>query len=218
MTNRDDKMGPDQLVEASIRDALQLFVDHMLPEFTPYEAALYMYLFRKTALGTGTSEVRMGKRTIAAQFGKGNKDSEISYKHLSDTLAGLSQRGVLTIGDTTRSGTLYRILFPTQIKWVIEKAAAPRESCSDDNYFEDPSKRRVLFERDAWRCSYCGEKLDENTATLDHWVPQCRGGTDEPENLRTSCLICNSIKSGRTYEEAAPDILKRIQKTRSGRE
>ena len=34
------------------------------------------------------------------------------------------------------------------------------------------------------------------------------------ENLTTSCLVCNSIKSGKTYEEAAPFLLKSIQERR----
>ena len=45
------------------------------------------------------------------------------------------------------------------------------------------------------------------TATLDHIIPQSLGGLNTPENLTTACLTCNSIKSGRTYDDAAPDIL-----------
>ena len=58
-------------------------------------------------------------------------------------------------------------------------------------------------------------QVDEATATLDHVTPRSKGGSNSPANLSTCCLMCNSIKSGRTYEEAAPDILAAI---RSGRQ
>ncbi|MGH7236937.1 MAG: HNH endonuclease [Candidatus Saccharimonadales bacterium] len=62
---------------------------------------------------------------------------------------------------------------------------------------------------------YCGEKVTAENATLDHLVPQYKGGKHTKENLKTSCLMCNSIKSGKTYEEAAPLLLKSIQERRA---
>jgi 5-methylcytosine-specific restriction endonuclease McrA len=82
------------------------------------------------------------------------------------------------------------------------------------NYYSDPRLRKELFERDKWKCSYCGEKVTEKNATLDHRVPQAKNGTDLPENLATCCFVCNSIKSGKAYEEAAPAILASIRERR----
>lgn len=75
------------------------------------------------------------------------------------------------------------------------------------SHYSDPELRRQIFERDRWSCQYCGEALTGEDATLDHIIPTSAGGTDDPANLATACLICNSIKSGRTLEEAAPQIL-----------
>lgn len=55
-------------------------------------------------------------------------------------------------------------------------------------------KRRAIFERDGWKCAYCGS--GENLS-LDHVVPRARGGGDEPSNLRTACRSCNSSKGAR---------------------
>ena len=82
-----------------------------------------------------------------------------------------------------------------------------------ESYGEE--KRKELFERDKWICHYCGEKVTEENATLDHLTPQCKGGKHTKSNLKTSCLVCNSIKSGKTYEEAAPFLLKSIQERRT---
>lgn len=56
----------------------------------------------------------------------------------------------------------------------------------------------------------CGERLDIANITLDHYIPQSKGGNHSKENLKTACLLCNSIKSGKTFEEAAVLLLKSI--------
>ena len=43
-------------------------------------------------------------------------------------------------------------------------------------------------------CEACGTT---NRPTIDHIVPQSKGGGDEPENIRTLCHSCNSSKQDR---------------------
>ena len=81
----------------------------------------------------------------------------------------------------------------------------------DDDYFTIPSKRREIYEAESWSCGYCGGRVTEENATLDHIIPQCKGGGHARSNLRTACLICNSIKSGLTEDEAAPLLLKNVR-------
>ena len=96
-----------------------------------------------------------------------------------------------------------------------------------------PSVReeRAVFERDGWRCRYCGTRiiykkarqyltkvfpaearwgtrnaekhcaLAALTASLDHIVPHSRGGTNEPENLVAACGPCQFGRSDWTLEE-----------------
>lgn len=84
----------------------------------------------------------------------------------------------------------------------------------EDDFFTNAEKRKLLFERDSWVCQYCGEKVTKDNATLDHYIPQSKGGKHTKENLRTCCLLCNGIKSGKSFEEAAPHVLKNIQERR----
>jgi hypothetical protein len=134
---------------------------------------------------------------------------------VTDVFRGLEEKNCISVGDTTREGTLYTIISPREIPFVKEKMATP--SPSKDDYFTDPDKRKSMFERDKWTCQYCGEKVTEENATLDHYVPQSKTGGHSKENLRTCCLICNSIKSGKSFEEAAPLILKSMQERRQRR-
>lgn len=75
--------------------------------------------------------------------------------------------------------------------------------------------RRVVGERDGWRCRFCGRRdlvvppagrehtAEEasSLATLDHWLPRSRGGTWEMSNLVLACRPCNGEKGQLTGEE-----------------
>jgi len=114
------------------------------------------------------------------------------------------------VGQTTREGTIYQVRQPREIPEIRSKMTEEVSETAID-YFNDPNGRKEIFERDQWICQYCGDPLRPDTATLDHFVPQCKDGESTKENLRACCLICNSIKSGKTYEEAAPILLESIR-------
>lgn len=50
------------------------------------------------------------------------------------------------------------------------------------------STRRLVYDRDGWRCVYCGAP---DPLSLDHVKPYSKGGQDVPGNLVTACLPCN---------------------------
>lgn len=137
---------------------------------------------------------------------------------MSEVLKGLEAKGCIAIGNTTREGTVYTVNEPLSVVLVQEKLASAERSCDQTDYFTDPDKRDELFERDNWTCQYCSEPVTKQNVTLDHYVPQCRGGRHTKENLRTSCLMCNSIKSGKTFEEAAASLLSSIRERKKRKE
>lgn len=188
-----------------VPDLLSQLVDAALPLLKPYEFTMYLLLLRATDFRGG--DVRIGKRTLSARLGRGTRSTQGSYQHMTAKLNALAEAGFIAIGDSTREGTRYRVLLPDSVPAVREVMAAWEAPAKELDYFTDPALRAELMERDNWTCGYCGEVVTETTATLDHIIPQSRNGPSTPENLKTACLTCNSIKSGRTYEEAAPDIL-----------
>jgi len=58
--------------------------------------------------------------------------------------------------------------------------------------------RNLILKRDNFTCQYCGTDRD---LTIDHILPQSRGGKDTWENLVACCYVCNNTKDNRTPEE-----------------
>lgn len=68
-----------------------------------------------------------------------------------------------------------------------------------------PLNRMNVFRRDGWSCVYCGDR-DKRSLTIDHVVPQSKGGKNSWENLVTACKSCNHKKSDLSLEEFGVDI------------
>jgi hypothetical protein len=63
-----------------------------------------------------------------------------------------------------------------------------------------PLSKENIFKRDNHECVYCGSN-DKKSLTLDHVIPQSKGGLDSWENLVTACKKCNNEKDSLTIEE-----------------
>lgn len=58
--------------------------------------------------------------------------------------------------------------------------------------------------KDAWanRCAYCGKPpIDDESLTIDHVRPRCKGGEDRTSNVIPACSMCNSDKGSSDWLE-----------------
>lgn len=62
-------------------------------------------------------------------------------------------------------------------------------------------KRNQIFERDGYRCVYCGEQFAADELTLDHVQPRMQGGDHSEGNLVTACKGCNTLKGHRRLSQ-----------------
>jgi hypothetical protein len=72
-----------------------------------------------------------------------------------------------------------------------------------------PLTKRVRFEvfkRDHFTCAYCGAHPPAAILHVDHIHPVSKGGTNDLDNLVTSCSDCNLGKSNRLLK-SAPESL-----------
>lgn len=68
------------------------------------------------------------------------------------------------------------------------------------------SVRISVFERDGWVCQLCGEPTDRLAGpnsdwfpSLDHIVPQSKGGGHDRDNLRTAHRWCNAVRGAEDF-------------------
>ena len=66
------------------------------------------------------------------------------------------------------------------------------------------SVRFATFERDDYKCRYCGKQPPAVTLVIDHIVPVSRGGTNNIDNLAVSCEDCNNGKGAVELETSCP--------------
>ena len=76
--------------------------------------------------------------------------------------------------------------------------------------------RRVVSERAAGRCEYCGlaQAGQEAAFHLDHVVPAVAGGTSDAENLALACVSC-SLRKGARLDDLVEIMSRAILATRS---
>lgn len=69
--------------------------------------------------------------------------------------------------------------------------------------------RRNVYLRDNYTCQYTGKKLPASELNLDHVLPVSRGGRTTWENVVCCSIKINTIKGGRTPEEAGLGLIRR---------
>ena len=61
--------------------------------------------------------------------------------------------------------------------------------------------KHTLFGKQEGICAGCRYNFPFRNFTIDHVIPQAKGGTDHPDNLQLLCNACNSMKGTGTQEE-----------------
>ena len=59
--------------------------------------------------------------------------------------------------------------------------------------------RFEIFERDGYKCRYCGRSEDECSLQIDHIKPISKGGKSTYDNLQTLCEDCNKQKDNKYF-------------------
>lgn len=196
-------------------DIIRDVVDLLFPELRPYEAALYLYLLRHSVVETGTQHLRVSRRGLqefvkSSYAGRGASGEQpasgsASYETIRVTLERLEAIGAIRKeAEPNREGTLYQVLLPEEIpacQKAREQRATIKRSVVDveheADFYNVRENRLKVYERDDYKCKYCGKQLTRFTATLDHVTPVAAGGDNSLGNLLTACLDCNSRKNVR---------------------
>jgi 5-methylcytosine-specific restriction endonuclease McrA len=71
-----------------------------------------------------------------------------------------------------------------------------------------PFSKINIFVRDDYKCQYCGKELNSRNATVDHILPQARGGKNSYTNCVCSCKTCNQWKADKMLSETNMQLFK----------
>jgi hypothetical protein len=200
-------------IEMSV--VIQEIVDDLQPLLTPYEPAFYWHLFRYSFAESGRPYARVSTRRLQSTVVKSSRGTgEISLQPVRDVLATLESLGAIRKeGDPNREGTLYRVMVPDEIEACREyrrnstakEEKPPLPSEAEADFYNIKANRLKVYERDSYKCHYCGKQLTRFTFTLDHVTPVTAGGTNALDNLVTACLTCNSRKHQRPVGDFLAD-------------
>ena len=69
--------------------------------------------------------------------------------------------------------------------------------------------RKNILARDHYMCQYCDVRLPASELTLDHIIPESKGGPGTWENLVACCSTCNRRKADKTLEESGMTLRRR---------
>lgn len=181
-------------------------VEYLHPLLTPYEIAVYWYLFNHSIVRTGGQYVRASTRGMSAiAKSDSGQSEELSYGVIKKTIDALKEKEiVLMAGDTNRKGTLYKVAIPDEIplcKALMQQRASKEVSTIETkrelDFYNVPENKLKIFERDGYKCHYCTKQLTRFSATIDHIQPVSKGGDNSFDNLVTACLHCNSERGNK---------------------
>lgn len=129
----------------------------------------------------------------------------ISKNTVTKAVDELSHSSCITAQRYSRRNPKYQVDL-VGCKIFIEEES--RKASNDESDTEDstqfsrvairPSLKKVIFERDMYRCVNCGT---HKSLCIDHIIPVSRGGGNEIKNLQTLCSTCNRDKSDKTMYE-----------------
>jgi hypothetical protein len=69
--------------------------------------------------------------------------------------------------------------------------------------------RKNILSRDHYMCQYCDKRFSAQELTLDHIVPQSKGGPSTWDNLVAACQTCNRRKADKSLEESGMTLRRR---------
>lgn len=61
----------------------------------------------------------------------------------------------------------------------------------------------MLKQRDGDKCYLCQRQLEPDRTCIEHIIPLCYGGTNEPWNVALACAACNAEKGNRYVSQEA---------------
>ena len=146
-----------------------------------------------------------GRETISGvEF---QESCNISKNTVTRAVEELQASSCVSVRRYSRSNSRYLVDLHGCESYIINEAlkeceasdvCEPTDSKQDTRLPLNSSIRKLIFERDFYRCINCGT---HKSLSIDHIVPVSKGGGNEIKNLQTLCTTCNSSKGNKSMTE-----------------
>jgi 5-methylcytosine-specific restriction endonuclease McrA len=80
---------------------------------------------------------------------------------------------------------------------TVKAYSKDKQDKQKQSRYISPSVRVSVLHRDGYKCVFCGRSSKQAQLEVDHIVPFCEGGSNDPNNLQTLCIDCNRGKGSR---------------------
>lgn len=98
-------------------------------------------------------------------------------------------------------------VFSQSLEFVVPEIIMLKEYVNDGHIFDindsEHISSRFIKERDDYTCAYCGQYGN----TIDHIIPESKGGSSKWDNVITACFSCNNIKDDKMLSELGWKLL-----------
>jgi hypothetical protein len=129
----------------------------------------------------------------------------------------LKEKDILTAIETLKQNNLIYLytINGQKYAWIIkfrvyQRIDKPQQPNNPIASIQNKEFKEAIFKRDGYRCHLCKRTCDpfgklnvvaSNVASIDHIIPQSKGGGHYPSNLITACISCNKGRGNKSVSE-----------------
>lgn len=179
------------------------FHDYLAPKLDTYEQAIYLYIVRHSRL-INQDEALIGFKSARKKFafGAGKAGTPMSEGVIYKKLQSLEEKQCIKIMNSEYKGTRIKCFLPSEINGLVkeEKNNETILNIDEIDFFNEPTYRKYILEREQYQCFYCQRQLDDNNYVLEHVISRPKGDNSY-KNLVASCRTCNNKKGDKDVQE-----------------
>jgi HNH endonuclease len=178
------------------------FQDFLAPKLDTYEQAIYLYVFRHSRF-LGIDEIVIGMALGVGQEGSPMSESSV-YKKLSS----LERKGYLQVVQVEHKGRRLRLKLPSEIPDCVPVIVTHKEiDIEDMDFFNDPINRKLILQREDFRCFYTLRPINDESFVIEHIVSRPLG-SNSYRNVVAASRDANNKKGN----SDAKDFFRRLMR------
>jgi 5-methylcytosine-specific restriction endonuclease McrA len=169
------------------------------------DRAVYSHLLRHSRLE--------GKLRLRFSIGRIAQGARLGRTATQRAVRRLAAQGALRVVERGKSGHLFEVWLPEEIRAVRERKRGGRTrvvNLEETDFLQSRALRQAIHARERGRCFYCLRLLTAKMRSIDHVVPSVQMGLNSYRNLVSCCMECNSKKG----QSPAEDVLRWLLRER----